>query len=64
MTESPKEALATSARLVQDDLVLMVKRDGKMKSKVQSYWHRLTFWSQTTSITSTPELCVFQVSGG
>jgi len=27
--ESPKEALATAARLVQDDLVLMVKRDGK-----------------------------------
>lgn len=31
-SESPKEALATAARLVQDDLVLMVKRDGKEES--------------------------------
>jgi hypothetical protein len=34
ISESPKEALATSARLVQDDLVLMVKRDGKSRAKV------------------------------
>lgn len=26
---NPTEALATAARLVQDDLVLMIKRDGK-----------------------------------
>jgi len=32
ISESPKEALATAARLLQDDLVLMVKRDGKTKS--------------------------------
>ena len=33
IVESPKEALATAARLVQDDLVLMVKRDGKPTSR-------------------------------
>jgi hypothetical protein len=32
ISESPEEALATSARLVQDDLVLMVKRDGEFES--------------------------------
>jgi len=38
LTASPSEALATSAKLVQDDLVLMVEREGKSLQAVSNVY--------------------------
>jgi hypothetical protein len=50
--------MATAAKLVQDDLVIMVEEDGKFHNYSVTW---LTF--QTVNIILTPELYVSLVSG-